>query len=309
MGTTKAIPSHTGFTSTSWSTKKVVTIPNYEDENPLRKIFNWMFWFPFLGFISLLPSCFGRWLFTRSERTRGIKENVATYRAMELVYTYDGFKTERGLRDGFFQWLWVGNIRNSKAARNRLKLVEELLKDSIPDLLMDRGQIHILSLGSGSARAIIRTLAEFDNQERIVATLVDMSRNALTYSKELAQKMGVASQVTTLRAHVLKLNGRVPFRPDIVEVVGLAEYLDDEDFLAMVSEIYQLMRPGGILLLSNIKTNPEIRFMEKVVEWNMIYRNRDRLANLIETAGFDIACVTIYEESLHIHQIAVARKL
>lgn len=281
---------------------------DYETENLFRKVFNWVFWFPFLSFVCWLPVCFGRWLFTRSGRTKGIKENVATYRAMELVYTYDGFTTEEGLMDGFFQWLWVGNIRNSKAARNRLKLVENLLKDSISDL-MNEEQVKILSLGSGSARGVILVLSAFNNARKIVATLVDMSRNALTYSKELARRMNVADRVTTLRAHVLSLNGRISFQPDIVEVVGLADYLDDENFITLVNEIHQMLKPGGIMLVSNIETNPEIEFMEKIVEWKMIYRGRDRLANLIETGGFNITSVTIYEEPLHVHLIAVARKL
>lgn len=286
----------------------------FETESIVRKVVNWFIWYPFVTMVSFLPFGLGVWLLTRCQRTKIVREFAASYKALETIYTYDGFTFKSGRKiDGFFQWLWVGNVRNARAVRNRLRMVKSLIHQVMTNFAIIHRPINIVSLGSGSARAIISTIAEFVNQNlvssQVNATLVDMSRSALTYSRDLSGVYGVDHLITTLRAHVLKLNGRLQMRPNIVEVVGLAEYLDDENFTALVGEIYELLDRGGVLLISNIVKNPELRFMETVLDWHMIYRTKTRLKNLVEDGGFDPAYITVYSEPLGIHLIAMAKKL
>ena len=128
----------------------------------------------------------GKFLLIRySKMSRNIKRLRASYQALEMMYTYK-WKTTEGrnildrvithLNQRFF-------ILNCRAVRNRLRLVKKELKRAI--LSLRKKEITIISLGAGSARAIIEVLAAlkaFHYPLRFTVILVDISKNALRYS-------------------------------------------------------------------------------------------------------------------------------
>lgn len=272
-----------------------------------RQIFNYCFWFPF---VKILPKKLGISLFTKSsDHTRLIREFSKSHKALELMYGYEGYKVNgNGVLDAIATHFWESSVINASAVRNRLKLVKKILREVLAEKKVGR-QIKVLSLASGSARAVIEVMAELREVD-IRCRFVDISREALEFSKQLAVSQHVTGKINLLRANVLEVEKICTnWKPDIIEVVGLFDYLDDAVAVKFISDLHEHLEDNGILLIANVNDNPERRFVKEVVDWDMIYRTPEELASLLVSSGFAAKDCQIICEPLQIHSIAVARKL
>ena len=270
----------------------------YEFINVFRRL-----WVPLVS----IPSI-ERFLFIKLSRLgRRIRRSAASYRALEMIYTYSRDDTRgKGILERLATHILL-HCLNAKAVRNRLKLVKEELEKIIVGL--DKNDIHIMSLGSGSARAVIETLVACNGEStKYTVTLVDQSQSALNFSKQLAVMNGVLVNVTLVRGMLEEFvkNGR-DHPPDIVEMVGIMDYFDDATAQEVLGEIYRLLLPGGVLITCNIHDNPERPFMTKVMDWPMVYRNAEELSRVMRRSGFNDHQITY--EPLGIHGVAVGRKV
>jgi len=285
-----------------------ITVVNdniYKKISAKRKVFNHLFWLPFINYV---PEKFGVWFFNKSsEHTRQITKLAKSSMALEMMYGYDGFKLNgNGFADSFFTSFWEGGTLNAHAVRNRFKLVKKELKEIF--LKDNRQKIKILSLASGSARAIIEVLAELDGIE-VEARFVDMSRDALDYSKGLAEKYQVTGQINWIRGNVTDINKLCGgWRPDVVEFVGLMDYLDEKMAIGMIASIHRHLENDGHLIFSNINHNKEKRFVDKIVNWDQIYRTPCQLGDLLLAGGFDGQHCRVLCEPIGIQTVAIARK-
>ncbi len=266
----------------------------------------WQFLFSFL-LIPLVSIPFvGNVLFVKlSKYGRNIKRFAAKYKALELIYTYSRQSAKkRSIFDRIFTHFLL-NFKNAKAVRNRLRLVEQELELILSSF--DKQEVHLMSLGSGSARAIIETLQRVNGNGKYNTTFVDRSKSALRYSQALAQENGVASSITWVQGMLEEFvkNGR-SHPPDVVEMVGIMDYFDDATAKAVIGEIYKLLNPGGILITCNIRKNSEEKFLTKVLEWPMVYREPNDLAEIMELSGF--RDYKIIYEPLGIHGLVIAKK-
>lgn len=271
-----------------------------------RRVINRLFWFPFIKY---LPKGLGTRLFTvSSEHTNLIRNYSKTYKALELMYTYNGFSLNgHGILDDIFTHFWESNVLNAHALRNRLKLVKKEIKKIIIDQKRHQ-KIRILSLASGSARAMIEVMAELKDVD-IDARFVDMSRDALGYSRELAEEHRVANKITWIRGDVRNVEKFCDnWQPDIVEAVGLFDYLNDDEAVKLIEKVCNALDKNGSLIISNVIENPEMRFVKEVVDWDMIYRKPDQLGELLIKGGFDRHSCRIILEPICIHAVAIAYK-
>lgn len=271
-----------------------------------RRVINRLFWFPFVKY---LPKGLGIRLFTGScEHTNLIRNYSKTYRALELMYTYNGISLNgHGILDSLFAYFWESNVLNAHALRNRLKLVKKEIKKIIIDKKRHQ-KIRILSLASGSARAMIEVMAELKDVG-IDARFVDMSRDALGYSRELAEERRVENKITWIRGDVRNVEKFCDnWQPDIVEAVGLFDYLSDDDAIGLIAKVYKALGQNGAFIISNVIENPEKRFVKEIVDWDMIYRDPDQLGELLIKGGFDDYSCRIILEPIGIHSIAIAYK-
>lgn len=269
-----------------------------------RKVINRFLWFPF---VNCLPRSIGIWFFTKSsQHTNLIRDYSKTYKALELMYTYNGFSLNgHGILDSLFAHFWESSVINAHALRNRLKLVKKELKKIILEKKSDQ-KIRILSLASGSARGVIEVLAELRDLN-IEARFVDISRDALGYSRALAEEYRVADKITWIRSDVRNVEKFCrDWQPDIVEAVGLFDYLSDDDAVRLIGKVYKTLNKNGTLIISNVIENPEERFVKEIVNWDMIYRDPDQLAELLIKGGVNPRYCKIICEPIGFHAIAAA---
>ncbi len=235
---------------------------------------------------------------------RAIKEGAASWKALDLIYNHE-FGQGRSVR-GAIDDFWIGML-NAQAVRNRLKLVKQELRSAL--LRSGNQEVRLLSLAAGSAQAVIEVMAELKSEGVLVqAMLLDIDQTALDYSEMLAMEHGVRDQIETVKASVVQVK-RVAsdFSPDVIEMLGLLDYIPQEKAIRLVSKIYQSLKPDGIFLTCNIRRNPEMHFLRWVIDWEMIYRTPKELIEVVTKAGFQD--YRLVYEPLRMHGILVARKV
>lgn len=264
---------------------------------------------PIVITFNLLPSRFWRWIFRKVNRERDISiiyRWVKTYRALETMYTFPFRKKGRKttISDNFWELWWS----NPRAVRNRLKLVKTLLRQSIEEVYKRKSIIQLISLGSGSARAVFEVMAI--NYYPVEAKLIDVNKSAIKYSQKLAATYNLnherikyyCGDIDNIEQYCG--NG---FQADIVEMVGLLDYLSSEDAIKIFKKIYKVLAPEGWFIVSNITKNIEKPFVTKGMNWPMVYRTKKELSSILSETGF--AYHKIFCEPLKIHLIVLAKKI
>lgn len=244
------------------------------------------------------------WFDGLGQYNAAIKKGVASWRALDIIYNYfeGGEKTPV---DSF----WIGMV-NAQAVRNRLKIVTEEIHQLSLRVAKERGQeVRIFSIACGSAQAVVEVLARLKAEGVIArALLTDVDESALQYAQGLAVSYGVGDQVSVAQASASKMYRLAEeFQPNIVEMVGLMDYLSHKQAVQIVKRVHRaLWHTGGFFITCNVRNNPEKHFLKWVINWEMVYRSPAELSSVITEAGFDT--LRIFYEPHKVHGIVVAER-
>lgn len=244
------------------------------------------------------------WLFDGiSVNARRVKEGAACWRALDTVYNFrkgEGGTLVSRIADGF--WL---HIRNAQAARNRLIIAKRELARAVTALQPLGRPVRILSLAAGTTQGVLEVIAETNIPAEIL--LIDQDPSALAHANELARAHGIGASLVTRLGSVAffdRLLGR--FEPDIVEMMGLTDYLRDALAVALFKKIFRTLKSGGVFFTCHVHPNKEAFFLSQVVNWRMLYRSKKQLEDILMRGGF--RAPRLLTEPLHIHSVAVAVK-
>lgn len=203
------------------------------------------------------------------------------------------------------------NILNIQAIRNRFMLVKYLLARELLTL-GEMQEPRILEVAAGSAQAVIEVMGEFRDEQgpKVQALLLDHNPSAFVHAQDLAARHNVQDKIQTVVGNALRPDKRLveEFRPNLIEMVGLADYFNDFWVRTMLLRFHEWLPKGGVLMIGNVVVgNPEREFIERIYLWRrMVYRGTEDLRKLILEAGFSECTVTT--EPHNIHAVAVARK-
>jgi len=234
------------------------------------------------------------------------KWGATTCDSLELFYHYQErvFPNLGNNFEGFITKWWIGKMENRQAVTNRLKMVIGLLAVEISKQENPR----ILSIASGSADAVIAAIKKCPDKD-VQVVLIDVNQDSLDAAKKAATEAGIVNCFQFVKtSYARAFTYLKTFKPNIVEMVGFLDYLDD----AMATRLFKAIKNGlpasGVFLTCNIIPNKEKIFLDCVLLWNMIYRTVDEMKTLVDDAGFSRGKSEIYLEPLGIHQVAVCRK-
>jgi ubiquinone/menaquinone biosynthesis C-methylase UbiE len=161
-----------------------------------------------------------------------------------------------------------------------------------------------LCLGAGPGRIIIDALLEAPESSH--ATLVDISSDAFDYGRELAESCGVGDRVKYVKGDVRDVKDVLDPPPVVVKMIGICEYLTDEQIVEIVKALSQVMAPGGAVVFNSISTaHGTDRFFRRVMGLHMIHRSDEELSNLFRQAGF--ADFVSIREPLNVYHVIVTR--
>ncbi len=244
-----------------------------------------------------LPAGFIRALlrFGKSELAAANWADPGGWRSM--VISYDGRPTQIADR------ILVGSGTMPMALRNRRRLAGRLLARLIDQ--SSSNPAHVLCLGAGPGRIIIDALHEARRPSR--ATLVDLSADAFEYGLKLAAEAGVADRVRYLQGDVRDVQQMLEVPPDVVKMIGICEYLDDELIVDIASAVAAVMPDGAPIVFNSLSNRHGTdRFFRRVFGLHMIHRSPAQLQELMSRAGFG-NFVSI-PEPLRVYHVLVGRR-
>lgn len=259
--------------------------------------------------LNVLPKKIAQKLFlfwsSRGNDPRVVSENMGTWLALEVMYT---LKKRQALGQvGWIDTFWQELLDNTRSIRNRLLMVKEELTALILAESLHGTPVHILSIGSGSARPVLEAIALLQETPKTRLLLVDTDETALMFSERLAQELKINHTQHKTGNFLRVARDCTSFKPRIVEMVGLLDYLTNRQCIYILREVRKTLVPGGYLITGNISPNLEAPFVTKGINWPMIYRAPEELRELLVWAGFGAQHIRIIQEPLEIHTLAIAQ--
>ena len=74
---------------------------------------------------------------------------------------------------------------------------------------------------------------------------------------------------------------------NLVYSIGLIDYFNDEFVVKLMDWIYDLLRPGGRVILGNFHPrNPDKAAMDYVLDWRLIHRDETKMDELFQRSKF-----------------------
>ena len=147
------------------------------------------------------------------------------------------------------------------------------------------------SLGCGPAQEIQQFLTNHSLSDRTQFRLLDFNEETLARTagkmQKLKAKLGRKTPISTVKKSVtqlLKESGKSTSRGEAYDLIycsGLYDYLSDQVCKQLNTYLYDQLRPGGMLVVTNFDPcNPIRNIMEYFFEWFLIYRDSKHLIKL-----------------------------
>ena len=178
----------------------------------------------------------------------------------------------------------------SMAARNRRRIVTDRLVQLINEQTQ-ASPLVMLGIGAGPGNHIQSAIVESGlRSDRVQAWLIDIADDAFEFGRDLASQLGISECVQFVQGDARKISDALPnTHPHIVKLVGIVEYLTDEQLAEMLDSIYEVMAPGGTLLTHGLvdryNTSP---FLHRVFDLEHHQRDEEKITAMLNEAGFDV---------------------
>jgi hypothetical protein len=266
---------------------QAVAIPSALEAPSARQRIGYLLTNPWRNF--LIPAGWLRRLVSRSRSPLIAESRVSPggWRSMEIIYRnappVDWFDRQ-ALRENPI----------SMAARNRRRIVTGILSR----LIAERAAVSdvvIVGVGAGPGRHVQSAIVESGiDPTRVRACLIDRDDKAFDYGRRLALRLGISRQVEFLQGDARAIGAVLPgVAPHIVKLVGLVEYLSDEELLGLLRALRGVMVADGRLVTHGlVDRHGTGRFLARVFHLKHKQRTAARMTALLTRAGFQIAdCV------------------
>jgi extracellular factor (EF) 3-hydroxypalmitic acid methyl ester biosynthesis protein len=187
------------------------------------------------------------------------------------------------------------------AVRNRMAMIADWIAEEARGPVggpqgahAPRSPLKVAVVGSAFGLEIRAALARLDARQRQAVTvkLIDVDPAALDFARDRLAELLPPERIATASANLFRL----PERPRLAEPLagsdllfcpGLFDYLDDAAAAAMLGLFWQLLAPGGRLVVFQFAPhNPSRALMEWIGNWYLIYRDEQSLRSVAAAAGF-----------------------
>jgi len=205
------------------------------------------------------------------------------WRSMEIVYrnaTPVDWLDRQALRDNPI----------SMAARNRRKWIIDRLSRLIQQKASDQS-MNLLGIGAGPGWHLQTALALSGiSPDRATAYLIDLDDDAFPYGRSLAEQLGIGDSIQFIHGDVRQLQLVLPnARFQIAKLVGIIEYLTDDQLVELLKTIRDVITQDGSLITHGlIDRYGTGRFLARVFQLRHYLRDKNHILGLLEQTGFQI---------------------
>lgn len=177
--------------------------------------------------------------------------------------------------------------------QSRIQYLVDLLKSEALRVQSLGRPLRVFSMGAGPAREVQRFVGEFSRSNDAVFTLMDADPRTIEYLRTVFAEHGVGGTrkplVQVLSKSILKFlkgikktaHGEAAEQYDVVCCAGLFDYLPDPLCTTAIEAFYQVLAPGGVVVVTNVDDNPSRHEMEIFLEWFVISRNSKQMEQLV----------------------------
>jgi extracellular factor (EF) 3-hydroxypalmitic acid methyl ester biosynthesis protein len=176
--------------------------------------------------------------------------------------------------------------------RNRILHLKRLLQEECVRWGDRTGRLRVFSLGCGPAHELQQFLAESPLSDRIEAVLTDFNTETIEHTRrvleEIRRRHGRQSAIRLIRQSAQEFireaerdaGDTPPEMYDLAYCAGLFDYLSDRVCRRLLEILYARLRPGGVLLATNVDDHPARYEMECFLDWHLIYRDTEAMRAL-----------------------------
>lgn len=188
---------------------------------------------------------------------------------------------------------WIGRryaTTQFRWPRNRRKLIIDRLTRFLRQQPTD-APVNLLGVGAGPGWHIQTALVESGiSPERATAYLIDLDDDAFPYGRSLAEKFGIGDSIRFIKGDVRQIHEVLPkVRFQIVKLVGIIEYLKDEQLIVLFKSIREVMTQNGRLVTHGLVDRYGTgKFLSRVFQLRHYSRDADHLSRLLCDAGFRV---------------------
>jgi extracellular factor (EF) 3-hydroxypalmitic acid methyl ester biosynthesis protein len=180
----------------------------------------------------------------------------------------------------------------AKSVRNRVAHLGENILNETARIARTGKIARILNVGCGPAREVQIFLKETQLSNQADFTLIDFNEETLVHvSQKLVEAKRQFSRQTQIRTQQISVyellkrtqrGGNDAEKFDLIYCAGLFDYLAPDTCRALMDLWYDSLSPGGLLLIANMSdTKPFRNFIEFILDWQLIYRNRAEILSLV----------------------------
>lgn len=217
--------------------------------------------------------------------------------ATHYVFRPEGSHFENGKRmDIITKWLFRYSL-DGRGVRTRARLLERWTAAQM--MTMDHASWLSIAAGSGLATyETVQTIKPPSTTVELVLAEIDPSMLAFArsvrrrYHARLAHTTFVRADATKARdlARIIRNT-----HPDVIECIGICEYLPDKMFVTFLHRMYRLLPPGATIIFSNMSpTHPELDLHHRTTGWpGVIVRDIEQVIHLVEAAQIPLAALRV----------------
>lgn len=180
------------------------------------------------------------------------------------------------------------------AHRNRIGHLHQRLVEEASRAARQGRRCRILNLGCGPAREVQQLLAQDEISNNVDLVLLDFNDETLEFAQEnIVRLRDQHGRQTGLEFRSKSVNQllKEASKPDTVAqrgyydfvyCAGLFDYVSDRVCRRLTELFYELLAPGGLLLVTNVDDSKPFReSMDFLLEWHLIYRDHAAMQQLI----------------------------
>ena len=174
------------------------------------------------------------------------------------------------------------------AVRGRVGFLNKKIIEETSRVSRQGRKARIFCVACGPAWEAVNFVAEHPLAEHAEFEFLDFSEETLRYTtakmEDTKKRHHRHTQVKFVRNSVQSLlrgRNKPAEEHDLIYCSGLYDYLSDSVCKSLNTHLYDMLKPGGLLVVGNFAPNTPVRnFIEHFLEWFLIYRNAGELALL-----------------------------
>ncbi|QQS22048.1 hypothetical protein IPM09_00655 [Candidatus Saccharibacteria bacterium] len=181
---------------------------------------------------------------------------------------------------------------------------------STPLMAAHGSRCRWVSLAGGSGQPVFDVFNELPKHIRDSSSLIitDSDSEVLRFAKMVYEKHNLPihhvgyEQLDVLETSVLSTFFK-RHHPDIIDAMGLFEYLSDEQSVRLLNDVYQSLPKGGVFIFSNMwSKRPHLDVHQRALGWpGVIQRTIHEVVALLAKADVPLEAQSVYHDDDNVY--------